>query len=132
MLVAISTLAAVSVLLVSPPQSRVSQTVHLVPTQSFCIAHLNEFRCTLVLTSVDGNLSPSMISSVRINDTTTQMSAQSLGAGSVSVNATMRITTFAGGLQDVNNVPPVTSGMIEVYLTDGTVVIATLPGEYQE
>jgi hypothetical protein len=55
-----------------------------------------------------------------------------LGNGSFSVEADITLTTMGGGLQDVNNFPPSSSGAIVVYLTDGTTVSATLPGEYRE
>lgn len=132
LLVAIAGVVLALAFLSASPHIHPSQTVYLNTVQSGCTAHLNQFNCTLILSSRLGALSTTQISGVIINDTRARTSVTSLGNGSFSVEADITLTTMGGGLQDVNNFPPSSSGAIVVYLTDGTTVSATLPGEYRE
>lgn len=109
-----------------------SQTVSIVAHSSGCRAHLNQFNCTLLLSSRQGSLTASQISSVTINDTVAATSVKIEPNGTLAVEADITITTIGGGLQDVNNFPPSSSGTVVVYMNDGSTVSATLPGEYVE
>lgn len=116
-------------------RERPSQTVYLVSQQSSCTAHGSTFNCTLILGSRTGPIKASDISSVTINGTNAQTSITAPPNNNVSeltVTAGIDIGGLSGGLQDVNNVPPVSSGAVVVHLRDGTEVSATLPGEYRE
>lgn len=109
-----------------------SPTAFIVMGQSSCTAHQSNFNCTLVLSRSTGQISASDISSVQINGTSAQISGMTTTEDSVSVSAGIKIVSIIGGLNDVNNVPPVTVGDVTVYLKDGTTVSATLPGQYAE
>jgi hypothetical protein len=111
---------------------RPSPTAFIVMGQSSCAAHQSNFNCTLVLSRSLGPISASDISSVKINGTSAQISGMTVTEDSVSVSAGISITSIKGGLNDVNNVPPVTIGVVTVYLKDGTTVSATLPAQYAE
>jgi hypothetical protein len=112
--------------------NRPSSNVYIVMGQSSCTAHLSNFNCTLVLSTSTGQINASDISSVKINGTAAQLSGVTATPDSVSVNAGISIVAIKSGLNDVNNVPPVTIGEVVVYLKDGTTVSATIPGQYAE
>ena len=132
-LVAVAVVVVLAILFLSQSSpARPSNTVLINTSQSGCIAHQNQFNCTLLLTSKQGALSTSQVSSVTINDTVARVAVMTSGNGSLIVKADIQITTLSKGLNDVNNVPPVSSGALVVYLKDGTTVSVTLPGEYQE
>ena len=113
-------------------QTHPSQTVYVDTTNSGCRAHLNQFNCTLTLSSRQGAISASQVSSVTVNDTVASTSVKTGANGTLAVEADITITTIRGGLNDVNNIPPSSSGTVVVYLKDGTTVSVTLPGEYVE
>ena len=111
---------------------RPSPTAYIVMGQSSCTAHLSNFNCTLVLSTSSGQISTSDISAVKINGTAALISGLTATEDSVSVNAGISVVAIRGGLNDVNNIPPVTVAQVVVYLKDGTTVSATLPGQYAE
>jgi hypothetical protein len=130
----VATAIALSTTFPSPFSSaeRPSTTAFIVIGQSSCTAHQSNFNCTLVLSRSAGTIGTNDISSVKINGTAAQISGMTATEDSVSVNAGIKIVSIIGGLNDVNNVPPVTVGQVTVYLRDGTTVSATLPGQYAE
>jgi len=129
--VAVLALSSTSLSPFSSP-NRPSPTAYIVMGQSSCTAHLSNFNCTLVLSRSTGTMSTSDVSSVKINGTAAQISGITATEDSLSVNAGIKIVSIIGGLNDVNNVPPVTIGEVTVYLKDGTTVSATLPAQHAE
>jgi len=115
----------------SNPPSKPSPTAFIVMGQSSCTARQGSFNCTLVLSRSAGQISPSDISSVKINGTAAKIFDMTATEDSVSVYAGINIASINRGLNDVN-VPPLTTGDVIVYLKDGTTVSAVVPSQFAE
>jgi hypothetical protein len=118
---------------VQSSQIRTNQTVLINTSQSGCSAHLDQFNCTLILSSTQGAMRASQISAVRVNDTVAKTFITPLTDGTLSVEADIKITTIGGGaLNDISVVAPLSKGQVEVSFSDGTVLSATLQVQFVE
>ncbi len=132
--IAVAAVAVLAIVFASQSsQPRSNNTVLIDTGKSGCIAHLNQFNCTLVLSSTQGAMKASQISSVRVNDTVAQTFITPLPNGSLSVEADIKITTIGGGaLNDISVVAPLSKGQVAVSFSDGTALSAILQAQFVE
>jgi hypothetical protein len=115
-------------------QPRLNNSIFVDTGQSGCIAHLNQFNCTLVLYSSHSALKASQISAVTVNDTAAKIAVTPLPNGRLSVEADITITTVgrAGALNDISVVAPLSKGEAKVSFSDGTVFSTILDAQFVE